>query len=700
MATLQKIRNRAGVLIAVVIGLALFAFILGDMMRSGKSLSSSSDMEVVNVAGKSIAYQEYIAKVDEIAEIQKQNSGKTALDENTMDMIREQTWDLLLRQLVMEDEYSELGLAVTPEEMADMTFGRNIHPQVKQLFTDPKTGVFDTARVVSFLKNMDQDQTGKQKAYWLFVEQALQRDRQTQKYNNLIKKGLYIPTEMAKNEATEKNHKVGFKFAMLNYNTISDSAVKVNDADINAYYNNNKNKYEQEASRDIEYVSFEVLPSDDDKLFAKTQLEKTKEEFTKTEDLVRFVELNSDVPYDDAFVTKSKLTPVLDSMLFNAKVGDMYGPYSENNAWKLSRLIDTKMISDSVKASHILISIDEKTDSTKAKAIVDSLKRLVEKKADFAELAIKFSKDQGSGAKGGDLGWFKQGMMVKPFNDACFYGKKGELKVVVSQFGVHLIKIIDKSKESKNVKIATIEKQMKPSSKTYQLIYTKASEFALSNNTTEKFDKAITVKNLNKKIANNIKENDKKIAGIENPRELVRWCYEAEKGHISKAFEFGSLFVVAKVTEVREKGIAPLAQKKEEIETIVKRDKKAELLQKKFSGVMATAKTIEEIATKAATTVGTAENISFSSFSIQGAGIEPVVIASASVMKKAQISKPLKGNNGVFVISIDAINETSESDFSTEQRNLTNAIQGQVDYKVYEALKKLADVKDLRSKFF
>lgn len=700
MATLQKIRNRAGLMIAIVIGLALFAFVLSDMMRSGKSLTSSSDMEIADVAGKTIAYQDYMAKVEEIAEIQKQNSGKGSLDESTMDMIREQTWDLVIRQMVMEDEYEELGLTVTPDELSDMTFGRNIHPQVKQLFTDPNTGLFDTARVVHFLKNMDQDQTGKQKAYWLFVEGALQRDRTTQKYNNLIKKGLNITLEQSKREALEKNHKVNFKFAMLNYSSISDSVIKVTDAEINEYYKNNLKKYDQEASRDLDYVTFEVLPSDEDKLAAKTAIEKTKEDFTNTEDVKRFTELNSDVPFDDMFVVKSKLSPLLDSMLFNAKVGEMYGPYNENNSWKISKLIDSKMFADSVKANHILIAFDEKTDSTKAKAMADSLKKLIDKKADFAELAKKFSKDPGSAEKGGDLGWFKQGMMVKPFNDACFNGKKGDVTIVTSQFGVHIIKIIDKGKESKNVKIATIEKQIKPSSRTYQGVYKIASEFALNSNTKEKFDKAITEKNLTKRIANNIRENDKKIAGVENPREMVRWAFEAEKGTVSKAFEFGNMFVVAKLSEIREKGTASVEQKKEEIEIIVKRDKKAEMLKTKFNDAMASEKVIDGIAAKAGTTVGTAENISFSSFSIQGAGIEPVVIACASTLEKGKLSKPLKGNNGVFVVYVEGVSETTESDFSVEQKNLSNAIQGQVDYKVYEALKKLANIKDMRSKFF
>ncbi|MBI5219231.1 MAG: peptidylprolyl isomerase [Bacteroidia bacterium] len=700
MAVLQSIRNRAGVVIAVVIGVALFAFVLSDMMRSGKSLTRESDLEIAEVSGKSIDYHQYMAKVDEIAEIQKQNSGKTSLDENTVEMIREQTWDLIIKQMVMEDEYNELGLAVTPDELKDMTFGRNIHPQVKQLFTDPNTGIFDTARVVHFLKNMEQDQTGKQKAYWLFVEDALMRDRMVTKYNNLIKKGLYITTEQARREADEKNFKFNFKFVAQNYSAVSDSAVKVSDADINDYYNKNKSKYEQDASRDIEYVTFEVNPSEDDMKAAGDAINRLKTDFESAEDDKQFVNLNSDVPFNETYFTKGKMAPVLDSALFDAKIGTIYGPYLENKTYMISKLLQIKNLPDSVKASHILISIDQDTDSAKAQATADSLKKLIEKKADFAELAKKFSKDPGSGQKGGDLGWFKHGMMVKPFNDACFNGKKGELVIVTSQFGVHLIKIVDKSKEAKNVMVATIERLIKPSSRTYQNAYTLSSRFSGDNNTKEKFDKAVTEKGMNKKIANNIRENDKRVAGLENPRELVRWAYQSNKGDVSKAFEFGNVFVVAKLAEVREKGTAPVEQKKEEIEIIVRRDKKAEMLIQKLENQIKAEKTIDGLAAKLNTTVGTAENISFSSFSIPGAGIEPVVIATVTAMPVNKLSGPLKGNNGVYAVSVDNKTEAKDADFSVEQKNMLNSIQSQVDYKAYEALKKLANIKDMRSKFF
>ena len=701
MATLQKIRNRAGLLIAIVVGLALFAFVLGDMLRSGSSLTRESDLEIAKVAGKTLMYPDYVRKVEEIAEIQKQNSGSAALDESMMDMIREQTWDLLIRQMVMEDEYKEIGLSVSSDELYDMCTGRNIHPQVKQLFTDPNTGVFDTSRVVYFLKNMEQDQTGKQKAYWLFVEDALMRDRIMSKYNMLIKKGLYVTSEQAKNEAAEKNTKVNFKFVAQNFNLISDSAIKITDADISAYYNKNKHKYEQEASRDIEYLTFDVVPSPEDMKNAADEINSLFAGFEKSTEPKQFVALNSDSPLDEAFYSKGKLAPEIDSVLFDAKEGTMYGPYMDGTKYKIARLVETKNIPDSVKASHILISIDQKTDSTRAKAVADSLKILVEKNADFAELAKKHSQDPGSGAKGGDLGWFKQGMMVKPCNDACFFGKKGELVIVTSQFGVHLIKVIDKSKEQKNVMVAILEKEIRPSDRTRDNIYLAASKFAGDNNTKEKFDKVVTEKGLNKKIASNLRENDKKIAGLENPRELVRWAYKVNKGDVSTAFELGNSFVVAKLTEIRDKGIATVEQKKEEIENMVRREKKAEQLTKKLNDALKSSSSIDDLAAKLGTTTGTAESISFSSFSIPGAGIEPVVIAVASILPKdGKLSKPLKGNNGIYVVTIDNVTQATEADPAIEQKNMLNTVQSQVDYKAYEALKKLAELQDMRSRFF
>lgn len=703
MATLQTIRNRAGLLIAVVIGIALLGFILDDLLRSGGFLFSDSQYEIAKVNGTSIELQEYQRKVDELTENTKRNSGKEAIDEQTSEMIKDQAWESIIKSYVMEKEYNELGIGVCPDELFDIVQGNNIHPQVQQIpiFQNKATGQFDRNLVIQFLKNIDKDETGVARSSWLAFEEALTQDQKTAKYNNLIKKGLYITNYQAKQEALEKNEKVNFKFIYENFKSISDSSITVTDAEIKKYYEDHKYKYEQDASRDVEYVTFDIVASKEDFNDAEKWINDIKADFISTEDPKQFVNANSDNPFVNKFYKKGDLPANIDSMMFSQEKGFVYGPYFENNIYKIAKIIKVENLPDTVKASHILIQPNEQVpDLARARAIVDSLKTLVENGASFEELAMKFGTD-GTKDKGGDLGWFKYDAMVSPFNDSCFFGKKGDLKIAVTQFGVHLIKIYDKGPESKQIQIASLEREVTPSQKTFDSYYSKASEFAGVNNTKEKFEIAVKDQGLLKKLGSYLKEDTKTISGLESPRELVRWAFNAEtkKGDVSKVFEFGSRYVVAIVTEVREKGYADVESVKEELETNVKKDKKAEQLITKLSPA-SSASNIDEAASKAGLQVQQADNISFSSFSLPGVGVEPDVIVNALEIEKGKVSKPIKGANGVFVLSVTEKIPAGELNEASEKDRLTQTTQSKVDYQAFEALKKAANVVDKRIKFY
>jgi len=703
MATLEKIRNRAGILIAAVIGLALLSFILSDMLNSGNSLFRGNQYEIAEVAGTSIQFQLYQAKVDKLTENAKRNSGGQEIDEQTMESIKDQTWEQLIRENVMASEYEELGITCSEDELLDMVQGNNIHPQVQQIpiFKDQTTGQFNRALVVQFLKNLDQDKTGNARSSWLEFENNLLQDRVITKYNNLLKKGLYVTSDEAKQSNVERNYKVDISFVVKKYAEISDSSITVSEDDLKAYYEAHKNKYiQKEASRDIDYISFDVLPSTEDITAAEKWANKTKEEFVTTEDAVQYVNLNSDVPYQDVNYAKASLSPVIDSIMFNSPVGTIYGPYVENNNYKVAKLIAVKQLPDSVKARHILIRPSEKISLKNAETTIDSLKKLIDGGADFAELAKKYSAD-GSSEKGGDLGWFKEGQMVKPFNDSCFTSTVNHISIVHSQFGVHLVQVLEKGANSPRVQVGIIERAIEPSSATYQAIFATASKFAGENTTKEKFAAAITNMNLAKKIASNLKENDRKIAGLDSPRELVRWAYKAEKGNVSGVFELGNKFVIALLTEVREKGIAPLEQVKTEVETFAKIDKKAERFTKEFNDKLAGVNSIAVLASKINQPAMQGQAVSFSSFTINTAGVEPALIGVVSNLPKNKLSKPIKGNNGVYVAVVDnAIEANKNFDIKLEKQTIANGLQSRVDYQAYEALKELAEIKDMRSKFY
>lgn len=265
MATLQKIRNRGGVLVAVIIGLALGAFILGDMLSSGSKLMRPSQLKIAEIDGESVQYPDFQKKVEELSEVYKMNTQQTQIDENTWEQIREQVWQGYLQENIIGKASDKLGVAVTSEELFDLIQGKDPHPIIKQLFRNQKTGEVDKSAIIQFLKAMDSGATPAQKSYWLYIENQIKQDRMFSKYSNLIAKGLYVTTDEAKRSLTAKNKSANIQYVMLNYSTIPDVNVKVSDDELKAYYNTHKDEYKQEKSRSIEYVTFDVVPSEGDK---------------------------------------------------------------------------------------------------------------------------------------------------------------------------------------------------------------------------------------------------------------------------------------------------------------------------------------------------------------------------------------------------------------------------------------------------
>jgi peptidyl-prolyl cis-trans isomerase D len=580
MATLEKIRNRAGVLVAVVIGLALFAFILGDILGSGQSLFTNNQFEIAEIAGKSIPYQKFQEKVDQLTEVYKLNTGETSVDAQTYDGILEQAWQLLLREIILEKEYEKLEIEVSPEEMFDMVQGSNVHPYVQQLFTDPSTGAFNRSAVIQFLRSMSQDASGQQRAYWLYVEKEIEQERKLTKYNNLVAKGLYV-NQVEVNQNWERSNKaVNVDYVMRRFNSIPDSLIDVSQSEIQRYYRQNRNDFQQEASRDIEYVAFDILPSPADTAQALQWIESMEEEFSEVEEVRQFINLNSDVPYSGQNYGRDELPETIAGFMFEAQPGDIYGPYFENNSYNLSRLVEINYVPDSIRARHILIQPEQNDqDLQAARSLADSLLAVLQKGGSFDRIAMEYSDDTGSRLEGGNLGWFSEGMMVPEFNDASFSASRRELFIVETQFGFHIVQVTDRSREVKKVQVATLAREVVPGSSTYQRIYTQASQFSGVNDTYEKFSNAVAEEGLSLRMANNIQINDKQLPGMESARELVRWAYEARENSISPVFEIGDRFVVAALTDVRSEGYQPVEDVQNEIADILTKEKKSVIIE-------------------------------------------------------------------------------------------------------------------------
>lgn len=692
MAVIGKIREKSG-LVLIVVGVAMLAFLLPTDGITG--LFGGQDNSVGEIGGVEITGQEFDQKLEQ-AVYAWESQNRTSAPTEIRDQLKEQVWNEIVRSSVLESQFKELGLSVSPEELADMVQGKNPHPQVQQAFTDPNTGIFNPGQVIQFLKSLE-TMPAENRNQWFLFEEGIEKERIATKYNNLLVKGMYPTTSIQKRTYTEQNEQRNIKFVAKRYISVNDSTVAVSDEEKLAYYNEHKAEYKQDASRDIEYIKFEVLPSEADIAEAKKWMEDTAEEFKTTEDDSSFVTYNSEQPLDERYLAQEAMPTALDSAAFYAEVGTVFPVYEEAGAFVLAKLSDVKMIPDSVKARHILLKTTNQPSDTLLEAKLDSIKTLIENGADFAELAKEYSEDVGSAIEGGDLGWFQEGQMVPTFNDACFFGKVGELVIVPSNYGFHLIDVQEQAQKSRKVKLAKIVRQITPSNETFDEMFAKASSFYGSNSTSEAFTKATEGGEYVKQLAAEVKVGDKDFAGMANVRDLVRWAYKSEKGAVCEPKQFDNTFVVAHLAEVREEGTATMEQVEIQVELGAKKKKKAAMFIEEMKGVSS----LEELASKVGGTVETASNVNFAAYAIPGLGQELRVNGMVSTLQQGQMSVPIEGQTGVFVVQVDQVQTTTSEnvDYAPIKAQLEQSYQS-VANLVLDALKDKFGVVDKRYKFY
>jgi len=692
MAVIGKIREKSG-LVLIVVGVAMLAFLLPTDGITG--LFGGQDNSVGEIGGVEITGQEFDQKLEQ-AVYAWESQNRTSAPTEIRDQLKEQVWNEIVRSSVLESQFLELGLSVSPEELADMVQGNDPHPQVQQAFTDPNTGVFNPGQVIQFLKSLE-TMPAENRNQWFLFEEGIEKERIATKYNNLLVKGMYPTTSIQKRTYTEQNEQRNIKFVAKRYISVNDSTVTVSDEEKLAYYNEHKGEYKQDASRDIEYIKFEVLPSEADIAEAKKWMEDTAEEFKTTEDDSSFVTYNSEQPLDERYLAPEAMPVALDSAAFYAEVGTVFPVYEEAGAFVLAKLSEVKMVPDSVKARHILLKTTNQPSDTLLEGKLDSIKTLIENGADFAELAKEHSEDVGSAIEGGDLGWFQEGQMVPTFNDACFFGKVGELVIVPSNYGFHLIDVQEQAQKSRKVKLAKIVRQITPSNETFDEMFAKASSFYGTNSTSEAFTKATEGGEYVKQMAAEVKVGDKDFAGMANVRDLVRWAYKSEKGAVCEPKQFDNTFVVAHLAEVREEGTATMDQVEIQVELGAKKKKKAAMFIEEMKGVSS----LEELASKVGGTVETASNVNFAAYAIPGLGQELRVNGMVSTLQQGQMSVPIEGQTGVFVVQVDQVQTTtSESvDYAPIKAQLEQSYQS-VANLVLDALKDKFGVVDKRYKFY
>lgn len=706
MALIGDIRKRGG-LIAIVIGGALAAFILGDLISPGGG-ANSAITDIGEIAGQQISARLFDAEVQEKITTFQEQSQQASLDQSTKDMIREQAWSQKLSDIILGNEYEHLGLSVHPDEIFNLVTGPNPHQSVIQAFSNPETGEFNSQDVIAFLKSMDSDPTGEKRTQWLPFETAIKADRIGKKYYNLVKKGLYATEKEAMLNYEFVNGSAKFKYVLMRYSDIADSAITVSESDLKSYYQVHKKEHEQETTRSIQYVTFDVFPSGSDSLVILEWLTGVKNEMAETTDIEEIellVNRTADTRYIDRFYKPGELSPRIDTLMFAADSAIIEGPYIENGAHIIARFIESDDRPDSVKFSHILITPSPEGDSSHIEK-ADSILAAVQGGADFALLAATLSADANTANLGGDMGWFVEGSMFKQLNDTCFTSEVGEMKLVITPSGAHVVKITNQTELMKKVKVAIIDRRIDASSETFSKVYAEANKFAGISRTAETFESNANEQGIVIRESQELAASDKLIVGLENPRKIIRWAYAAEKGAVSAPLEIGNRFVISVLTSIKEKGFATLDDVRTEMEVGAMNKKKGEYIIAKLAEN--DDQNIDDLAANLSAnneeftlTVQSVERLSFADFNISGIGREPELIGAIYGSKLNVLSEPVSGESGVFMFVLEAMTPAPEnSDFTANKTRLNSDLSNRVDYEVFNALKKNSEIVDNRHLFY
>jgi peptidyl-prolyl cis-trans isomerase D len=699
MAVLEKIRVRMGVFITVIIGIALLSFIVDAQTLQSAISMFTSKYDVGEMNGKAISYQEFQKKIDYFTKIQQMVTGQASLDEQGQEMVNESAWQDLMGEYVLIPSIENAGIGVGEEELLDLTQGTSISPVLmrEQSFMG-QDGSFDRNKLVEFVKAIPQDESGNLATYWSFLEKSIKNDQMFTKYISLLDKStITSPVEM-KRVIAENNTTSDVSFVMQPFGFMPDTTVTVSQQEIKDYYNKNKAKFDMKASRDIDYVVFEVIPSAEDIKLAKEDIEKVYEEFTTTTNLKSFLARNSEKQLSDYLFKQGELasiSPALDSFAFSAPLTAVLPVFQEGNTFRAARINAIKSVADSVFVEHILL---DNSAPEVAMAKADSLIKLIDGGADFQTLAAENSLDKNPNVAPGELGWMTQ-LMKLPGLDTCFTAPLNKPLKVATNYGLHIVKASKRTAPVKKVQIALLEKSAVASKQTFQDYYSKANELASkADGKMEQFQAAVKEMNLSVVPAVGIEEGAKTVATYKNARPISRWIYEAKKNDVSQIISIDNkYFFVVAVTGVREAGIQPFDAIKDNIKTVLQMEKTNEKFFQSVKEKLAGTNSIETVAEILGTTVSKQSGISFGAMGAQS--MDPVFIGAATSAPENKLTGPVKGNLGIYLFNVDA---RTQGEFFTEQDAKMRSGQ-MFSYKLQQLqsiFEKTGKVKDNRLKFF
>jgi len=707
MAILNSIRKR-GVFLIIIIALALFSFILADVIRNGGFSSEKSLTTVATINGESLTRDIFMKQV----ELTQRNLGENGTTAQAMNMV----WDRELRNVLQQQQYDALGLTAQKEQLEEsLRMGLASNPT----FQDAD-GIYSALKVQEYIANVKAtNPTAYQQ--WLDYENNLKSGALQTTYYNMIKAGMRSTLSEGEQEYRYQNDKINMQYVYVPYTSIPDADVSVTDSEIEAYIRNNAADYEQTPQVDVQFVSFSEAPSDVDIADAEvaiTSLLKDREVYNSnikateilkglenTEDYQNFINDNSDVPFQDRYFFKSDIPEAIAEDLFATPLNGIYGPYKLGDNNNISKVIGITQMPDSVQSRHILIryqgsfrASDAITRSKEdAKAMADSITRVLKRnKKKFEALAKTLSDDKSNSDKGGDLGYVGPGKMTKEFNDFIFDNKTGTLGVVETEFGFHVVEVQEQKNKQKAMKFATLSKEIEASEKTLNEVFANASRFELAAQKGD-FSQIAKEQELALKPVNKIGALDATIPGVGNNRSIVNWAF-GEDVSVTDVKRFSILdgYVVVQLTRKSPKGLMSIAEASALVMPKLRNGLKAKQIMATISG-----NDLDAIASSQGITVQNATAITMAAPTIPGAGAEPEVVGAAFAKAAGETTSLIAGEKGVFIVRVTAVNNAPAlENYASFANQLNSAATPAVNTKVYQALKNAAEIEDNRANFF
>ena len=670
MATLQRIRNH-GIFLLVIVGLAMLAFILGDVLNSSSSYFNKSREYIGEIEGQKIHYTEYENAVEQLTEVYKIESGRTDFDEDMHAQIRNQVWQMLVAKYTLQAQGKLIGMDITSDELYELCAGANPHQLItsRRMFAD-QNGQFNRNYLLNFLSSLDMEVENPEqqanikqaKNYWMYWENAVRLTAMQEKYVGLIQHLVTANNLDAKYAAAARQTKVSVDYAIKPYYTVADSLVKVSTNDIRKIYDERKPMYKQTPNREIAYIAFPIVPSEADYELAEKAMMAIEEEFRTTEEVAVVVNSNSDVMYDGRNYSEATVPAAYKDFAFakGAKKGDFL-PLSydaDSRTFRMARLMDCGYSTP---------------DSVQLKGIATK-----------------------EGEEDQDFGWFTEADLQKNIAEPAFAGKKGTRFTVTLGTEDRTFEITDLTKATPKVKLAILEREVTPSSKTYAAIYNQANQFVVSNPDEASFRDAAKEAGLEVESAANLQKMANKVADLKSSRAIVRWAFNAKEGQVSDVFECGDKYIVAALTACHDGEYRDFEEVQASLRYEAVNRKKAEYISKLIAG----AQSLQEAAEKMGAEVRHIDELTEDAYRFGTEGVEPAAIGTAFATAAGQLSKPVKGNQGVIVlVPADVQRADVEPDYKSEIANLNARTSYSLPYQLINNLEQNADIVDNRATF-